>query len=849
MEAAAPPLDREQLRLQLAQETAQRYPHHIPAMQAGAECWRCPLQGCGEGPVPPSLPPPGYPIDMLVVAEAPGQVEVDEGATLVGPSGREIRRAIRDARYDPSRAAYTNTMLCRPPGGDLTRYHRELKKTSKKLGQKIASPIDCCRPRLKSELARSRYAILMGGASLEGVGITGSIMKLRGTPVQIQDGPPAMPIPHAAFVMRDGARAYRPVFRHDVNKAVRISTSGSTWRDPAFFVATEAQQLANFLFGTPREFVAVDTETDGKDPWTCRIRRIGLGTGSEVAIYSPLSVKGHELLSADENLAQKRVIAEFFRRAPRLGFHNFFGFDSIVLSQHGMPVEDARVFDSLIGHHIGPTSELPHGLDFLASIFTDAPRWKDDVKHSNVKSDEVLDHYLSFDIAATWSAAPHVWQTLQLSQQVPIYERDVQLSGIGRSMSLLGVQLNREKQWKFASEYQDKYDRMLRDFKETCGRDVNPASPVQVRKFIYEDLGLPVLEEHLTDADEPSTDEPTLLALLGIGVDKRAEKIIHALLGFREADKILSTYTGRIERVDDKGNIIEPRLIDGPRAHSDGRLRATWKVYGTTSGRWSSGDPNMQNIIKKLRAMYEPAPGNVFVGADYSALEARILALLAEDDVLLEAFRLFDEGKGPDIHVVNACTVFRCTPEQVTDETRTFAKRFVYGLSYGAQPPKIHQTMSLLRDENLKPVFPGITLPEIERVYKVWWDGHPKISQWRKSLIQGWRRHGFIATPWHGRKRYFIGGENHEEMYNHPIQGAAADLQNEAVVTFVREYPFDFARRCGLLLQVHDQLVAEVPEHDAERVAKIMEYSMTRRIGPMLFPAKAKVGRTWKEVS
>jgi DNA polymerase-1 len=817
------------------QDLAANAPHHIPAMQAGAECWRCPLANCGAGPVPPTLPPN---LELLVVAEAPGQTEIDEGQTLIGASGRETRGALRTAGFDPDLAGYTNTILCQPPEGDLKKFRTKSRKKG------LSDPVECCRPRLTAEIRRAKLVVLMGAASLDGAGVSKSVMKLRGTPVQIPDGPPAVPILHAAFVLRDKGRHLRHVFRGDMAKAVRLSRGGNTWTDPKFFVVQDHMQLANFL-SRPLPWWAVDTETDGVDPWTCKLRRIGVGSKDEVAIYAPLSVHGHPLMTDTEIESCRRVFNEFFGRAPKLCFHNYFPFDSIVLGQHGMLVPDDRAFDSIIGHHIGRTSELPHALDFLGSIYTDAPYWKDDVKHSNVKSDEILDRYLSFDIAVTWLSAPWIAQELATTDQEPIYNLDVRLAAIGRSMAALGIRVDTAAQVKFATEYQAKADKLKREFVDACGRDVNPASPVQIRQFLYHDLGLPILEEFETESGEASTAEPALLELLGMGVDRRAETVIKTLLGFREADKILGTYTGRIE----DGPGIESRLVGGPPVHADGRLRTTWKVFGTTSGRWSSGDPNLQNVPKKLRAMYVPHPGNVFVAADFSALELRILALVSKDAPLIDAFRAFDAGKGPDIHVVNACTVFKCTPAEVTDEARTFAKRFVYGLSYGAQPLKIFQTMSLLRNDDLRPVFPNITLAEIERVYHTWWEMHPAITQWRRDLVSGWRRHGYIATPWHKRKRYFIGGENHEEQYNHPIQGGAADLQNQAVLALVNAYPFDFARHRGLVLQVHDQLVVECGADEAERVKRIVESAMTRRIDDMLFPAAAKTGLNWKVAS
>lgn len=795
--------------------------HHIRAMQQGADCARCPLLGCGAGPVPPSVPDIG-PMDLLVVAEAPSPLEVERGETLIGPAGREIRQALDVAGYASNLANYTNAILCRPPGGDMEKYLRDVKK------HKQASPVDCCKPRLTAELARTRFPIYVGAQAVKAAGVGESILKLRGTPVGR-----GLATLHPSFVLRDSGRLMRGVFRFDITKAVRLASGINLWEvDPPVYVVKTYNELQAHctLMSTTTRPIAVDTETDGIDPWTCNLRRIGFGAQNHVCIYSPLSVDGTWMIEAKERKRCNALLAEFFTQPKEWLFHNFYGYDSIVLQAHGVTVNETKLFDSLLGHHIGASSELPHGLDFLGSIYTDAPRWKDDVKHSTTKRDDVLDKYLSFDVAVTEIAGPQVKAAISGCGQQDIYDLDVALSRVGRSMSALGVRVDEEKRKAFYLEYTAEAGRLLGEFCNAAGRRVNPRSVPQVKELLYEDLGLPILEEFKTDTDEPSTAEPVLLDLLERGVDDRARKVIHALLGFRAADKIITTY------------------LD-PRVHSDGRIRTTWKVYGTTSGRWSSGDPvNLQNIPDKIREMYIPAEGNVFVAADYSALELRILALLASDDSLIKAFDEFDRGVGPDIHIVNCCNIFQTTPDKVTKEARTFAKRFVYGLGYGAGPPKIFQTMSLLRDDEFKPVFPNLTLSHIEHAYKVWWQAHPAILEYRKRLIAGWRRTGYIATPWHGRRRYFIGGENHEEMYNHPIQGAAADLQNAAVLKLAETFPFDFMNSRGLCLQVHDQLVVECAASDAETVKITVQNAMETQIGAMRFPAEAKSGINWKSV-
>jgi uracil-DNA glycosylase family 4 len=1171
---------------------------HVNAALRGCECWRCPLLGAGRGPVMPSLPED---YEFLVVVEAPGTREVQEGKTLIGPSGQEVRRALTEAGANLAKVGFTNTALCMPEGGDFKKYSRQLKK------QGLPNPIDCCNPRLQNEIKAAKFVLLMGGASVQGAGLgsTVSVMKVRGTPLILPSGKPALATPHAAFVLRDEGRVMRPIFHADVRKAVRIAYQGSTWKDPWYFVPRTAAEVENFL-SAQRARVAIDVETDGKDAWSCNLRRIGIGTDTEVMIYAPLSVKGHYLLSREQISAQTRAIASYFQQMPRGALHNGIAFDSVVLARHGMPLPDDRCADTMVGHQIGPTSELPHSLDFLGSMYTDAPHWKDSFKHSTVKDDAILDRYLSFDIAVTFQAEPYIEGNLVASAQGPIYALDAELFRIGRSMSALGIQVDSRKRWDFAVEYQERAQRLLAEFVAVAGRPVNPNSPPQMRQLLYRDLGLPELDEHMTDSGDPSTDETTLLELLALGVDDRAKKIIQAILGCREAEKILGTYTG---------HIVNGFLEGGPTVHGDGRMRPTWRP-GKRSGRWGSSEPNTQNIVKKLRAMYTAAPGNVLVAADMSAVELRMIALLANDEPLIQAFHAFDTGTGPDVHIKNACDVFNTTADKVDDNVRRFVKcvaagsrvpipgrgmrrieellapaavlteegtraasewhdvgetdcltirtdrgialtvakrhrvklqsgawrwaedlrtgdalqfilpecaasdyvrmcinpwatrprkkvgsvelpydlpnmpeitidenmgyilgtalgdggvtgagtyvvglladgtihetkrcaqslglptyyqrrkapvddqgefgrlniysatwrrflgriglhngrrkvlrvpdvifhspksviiaflagmfdtdgtvgelnvcsksaefvsdiallfamlgfhgryeeawnrtyqryyyrlrlhrhtvrqfiaiggmraqgklarqlacmeewgnraqppeqvakvvrvepagkqrvydltvpstnsyvanclvnhnSFVYALSYDAQPPKIYQTLSLLRDDELRPLFPSITLPHIQHTYELWWKLHPAIPAWKNRLIRSWRATGFIETQFHKRRRYFIGGEKAEEMGNHPVQGSSADLQNDSMREVVRAYPFDFARHRGLIVNGHDQIVVECGETEAEDVKQIIGKAMQKRIGAMLFPAKPISGPNWKAVS
>lgn len=340
--------------------------HHMAAMAGGADCRSCPLANAGLGPVPPTYRVVGGRLPFLVVAEAPGPIEVDEGATLIGPSGREVRSALDAAGLDSGAASYTNAMLCRPPGGDLEAFLRKCKKEG------LPSPIECCKPRLTNELAAADYALFIGGAAVSASGLGDSIMRIRGTPLVSRAGLATL---HPAFVLRDQGRLMRPVFRADIAKAVRLFRGGNTWRDPAYTVVYDPLSLRAALNAMTDE-IAVDTETDGIDPWRCRIRRIGLSDGITNVIFSPLSTQGHWMMN---DLARAQCwdeISKFMVQPRAWYFHNYYGFDATVLEMHGVAVNEERLFDSLLGHHIGVTSEFPHSLGFLGSVHTDAPHWK-----------------------------------------------------------------------------------------------------------------------------------------------------------------------------------------------------------------------------------------------------------------------------------------------------------------------------------------------------------------------------------------------------------------------------------------------------------------------------------------
>jgi DNA polymerase-1 len=307
-----------------------------------------------------------------------------------------------------------------------------------------------------------------------------------------------------------------------------------------------------------------------------------------------------------------------------------------------------------------------------------------------------------------------------------------------------------------------------------------------------------------------------------------------ALLRYRRWKTLLRQHVERLPL--DQKNVVHP----------------TWKIYGAITGRWASTSPNVMNIPKPrygktktgkktlvapgLRDLYIPhKKGNIMVEADYSQLELRIIALLAGDQILLDAY-----AKGQDVHSINARTLF-CIPEgeEVSSTERRLAKGFVYGANYGGQAPTIWEALSV--------DFPNIQLNQVVRMLNAWNTTHFKIVQWQKTILKKAYKEDFVEAPLSGRRRYFHGGVKPTEVFNFPIQATAADLLNRAILKLrpLLDWPNE-----GIIFQCHDALICDGP--NKKRLAKLLKDCMEQEITvggrTMKFNVDIKSGPSWGEM-
>ncbi|MDE6107968.1 MAG: DNA polymerase I, partial [Oscillospiraceae bacterium] len=351
-----------------------------------------------------------------------------------------------------------------------------------------------------------------------------------------------------------------------------------------------------------------------------------------------------------------------------------------------------------------------------------------------------------------------------------------------------------------------------------AGSTFNINSTQQLGKVLFEDLGLPPVKKTKTGY---STNAEVLEKLRG------RHPIIELILEYRQYTKLKSTY------VDGLGKVIE----------EDGRIRTSFQNTVTATGRLSSAEPNLQNIPvrtelgAKLRYMFVAAPGYTLVDADYSQIELRILAHMADDKAMQEAFL-----SGEDIHTATAAQVFGVAPSEVTHEMRRKAKAVNFGIVYGIS------AFSLSDDI-------GVSVGEAKEYMERYFETFPGIARYQKEVVEKAKEQGYVSTIM-GRRRWLpelkssnfnLRSFGERVALNMPIQGTAADVIKLAMIR-VRDALKNERLKAKLILQVHDELIVECPREEAEQVKVLLTREMENAVHYAVpLRADSAAGKSWGE--
>lgn len=372
---------------------------------------------------------------------------------------------------------------------------------------------------------------------------------------------------------------------------------------------------------------------------------------------------------------------------------------------------------------------------------------------------------------------------------------ELPLAPVLARMELAGILVDTGYLEGMGDSLREELSELEKGIHEMAGSTFNINSTLQLRKVLFDVLGLPVLKK--TPKGAPSTDASVLAKL------KDAHPIVARLLRYREIEKLRSTY------------------VDGylPLVGPDGRIHARFNQTGAATGRLSSDHPNMQNIPvrsetgRTIRRAFAAPAGWEFVVADYSQIELRILAHLSRDPGLLDAF-----SRGRDIHTATAARVFGVPPDEVGPDLRRRAKAINFGLLYGMEAFGLADRLKISREEARE---------HMDTYFRQF----PNVRDYLRSVVTEARRNSFTTTLF-GRRRYLpeLKSDNFrirqmgERMaLNAPVQGSAADVIKMAMIELEGRLPAHSSR---LLLQVHDELVLEVAEEMVEETAQLVKTVM-----------------------
>ena len=445
-----------------------------------------------------------------------------------------------------------------------------------------------------------------------------------------------------------------------------------------------------------------------------------------------------------------------------------------------------------------------------------------DANESDYPLPRVSARYLGKELTGT-RAIFELWPVLkdklrEYGMEKLYFEIELPLSLVLSDMELAGFFVDRRALHDFGESLNEDIDRLQNSIRDHAGHQFNINSPKQLGEVLFEELMLPSGKKTKTGW---STNIDVMEKLRG------KHPIVDEVLEYRTLTKLKSTYAEGLLKV----------------IGADGRIRSSFQMTVTATGRLSSTEPNLQNIpVRKklgaeIRKMFVAGPGMVLVDADYSQIELRLLAHISGDEAMREAFL-----SGEDFHTVTAAKVFNVPIEEVTPILRSRAKAVNFGIVYGIS------AFSLAQDIG---VFPN----EAKAYMDAYLDKYHGVRDYMESIKKKAKEDGFVETMF-GRRRWLpelkssnfnVRSFGERVALNMPVQGAAADIIKLAMVN-VHHRLKEEKLSARLILQVHDELIVECPQEEAEQVRALLEEEMENAVQLSVpLTAEAHIGHSWAE--
>jgi len=578
------------------------------------------------------------------------------------------------------------------------------------------------------------------------------------------------------------------------------------------------------------ELIAFDTETTSLDAQQAELVGLSFAVVPHEAAYIPVA---HSYMGVPEQLDRERVLAALkpiLEDAARAKVGQHAKYDMNVLAHYGIEVRGVA-YDTMLESYVLDSTATRHDMDSLALKY---------LGHGTIRFEDIAGKgakQLTFDQIALEQAGPYAAEdadvTLRLHQclwpkleEVPGLTRVLTeiemplvpvLARIERNGALVDAKLLGEQ----SVELGEKMQQLERQAFELAGEEFNLASPKQLGAILYDKLGLPIRSK--TAKGQASTAESVLAELAEEGYE-----LPQVLMDYRSVSKLKSTYTDKLPQQ------INPRT---------GRIHTSYHQAVTATGRLSSSDPNLQNIPirtaegRRIRQAFVAAPGYKLLAADYSQIELRIMAHLAQDEGLLHAFR-----NDLDVHRATAAEVFGLAPEEVSGEQRRRAKAINFGLIYGMSAFGLAKQI-------------GVERKEAQAYIDRYFARYPGVLAYMERTREQAAEQGYVETLF-GRRLYLpeIRSKNgamrkaaERTAINAPMQGTAADIMKRAMVA-VDAWLQESGADARVILQVHDELVLEVREDQIERVREaVCPLMSTAAELAVPLVVEAGVGANWDE--
>jgi len=610
--------------------------------------------------------------------------------------------------------------------------------------------------------------------------------------------------------------------------------------DNEYLLVTDAETLETWVTEAGRKgLVAFDTETTHLTPMRCDLVGISLAITPGRAAYIPLGHKSgvRDLLSPDGDKAPDQmdwetardILKPLLENPAILKIAQNAKYDWQVLKKC-MDINVSPIDDTMLVSYVLGTGMHGHGMDELALLYLDHKTipYKD---VAGTGKSQVTFDYVPLDKALAYAAEDaditlRLWHILKprliAEKMVSVYERlERALVPVISRMESNGILIDRQALQRMSNAFGSQLIKLEQDIHTLAGHAFNVASPKQLGIVLFEEMGLQGGKK--TKTGDWSTNVEILEQLASQGHD-----IIDKILDWRQLSKLKSTYT----------DALQEQI-----AKDTGRVHTSYSLAGTSTGRLASSDPNLQNIPirteegRRIREAFIAPEGHSLLSIDYSQVELRLIASMANIPALKRAFI-----NGHDIHAITASEVFGVPLSEMTGDIRRKAKAINFGIIYGISGYGLARQLS-------------ITPAEANEYIKLYFKRFPELANYMESVKEEARSKGYIETLF-GRRCWVRGirDKNHNirsgaerQAINAPIQGTAADIMKRAMIT-VDQAICSGDIPAKMLLQVHDELVFEVLDayidEAATKIRKVMENVVTLDV-PLI--AEAGSAKNWAE--